>query len=175
VIIAELALAPIEFFRMHAAPTTSQSFVRHDRMEHFVIEDVFQIPARHERLIEQRVDSDDSIFFVNGLSADVSGGVPIRLCNYEAARESGAFSVDQKFLPDRSVRLPDEDLIVAASAAFDTQFCVLFSSPYQSPSWKEFKFNWVRISPQENGFFFRKMIVISSISVGYGSRHRRLP
>jgi len=65
----------------------------------------------------------------NDLSADVSGDDPIPLGNCEAGRENSACSVDQRSHRDRSARLPDEGLNVAALAACDTRFCVLFSSP----------------------------------------------
>ena len=64
-ITAKLALPPIKFFGVHAAPATSQKFVRHDRVQHFMIENVFQKPARHECLIEQRVNSNDAVFFLD--------------------------------------------------------------------------------------------------------------
>ncbi len=64
-IAAKLALPTIEFVGVHAPPATSQEFVRYDRMQHFVIEDVFQKPARHECLIEQRVNSNYPVFFLN--------------------------------------------------------------------------------------------------------------
>ena len=64
-IAAKLALPTIEFVGVHAPPAASQGFVRHNRMQHFVIEDVFQKPARHECLIKQRMNSNDAIFFLD--------------------------------------------------------------------------------------------------------------
>src|SRR5262249_9647334 len=36
-----------------------------DRMEHFVEENVIQIPARHEHLIQKRVNANHAVFFLN--------------------------------------------------------------------------------------------------------------
>ena len=39
--------------------------VRHDRMQHFVIQDVLEEPKRHEALIEPGIDTNDAIFFLD--------------------------------------------------------------------------------------------------------------
>src|SRR5882762_1212408 len=64
-IAAKRTLAPIEFLGVHAPPSTPQKFVRHDGVKHFVIEHVFQKPSRHECLIEERVNSNHAVLFLN--------------------------------------------------------------------------------------------------------------
>lgn len=67
----ELALAPVEFIRVHAATSAFGDLIGDERMEHFVIEDVFEEPARDPFLIEPRVDPDDAIFLLDGAENEV--------------------------------------------------------------------------------------------------------
>jgi len=64
-IAAKFALTPIEFLRVHAPPATPQKFIRHNGVKHFVIEHVFQKPPRHECLIEQGMDANHAVFFLD--------------------------------------------------------------------------------------------------------------
>src|SRR6266403_2988369 len=63
---AKFAFAAIEFFGMHTAPPITARLVGHDRMQHFVIQDVLEEPKRHEALIEPGIDTNDAIFFLDG-------------------------------------------------------------------------------------------------------------
>jgi len=63
---AKFAFAAIEFVGMHTAPPITAHLVRHDRMQHFVIQDVLEEPKRHEALIEPGIDTNDAIFFLDG-------------------------------------------------------------------------------------------------------------
>ena len=62
---AELTFAAVELFRMHAATAVWQRLIRYDRMQHLVIKHVTQKPQRYEQLIEQRVDADYAILFLD--------------------------------------------------------------------------------------------------------------
>src|SRR5438874_13507034 len=62
---AKFAFAAIEFIGVHAAPPITARLVRHDRMQHFVIEDVLEKPERYEFLIEPGIDANDAIFFLD--------------------------------------------------------------------------------------------------------------
>jgi hypothetical protein len=61
----KFAFAPIEFVGMDTAPAIPLRFVRHDGVQHFVIENVFEEPERNEFLIEPRIDPDHAIFFLD--------------------------------------------------------------------------------------------------------------
>ena len=50
---------------MHTAPATAARFVRHDRVQHFVIKNVLEEPERDEWLIEQWINPNDAIFFLD--------------------------------------------------------------------------------------------------------------
>src|SRR5438445_13634994 len=63
---AKFAFAAIEFVGVHPAPPIIARLVRHDRMQHFVIEDVLEKPERYEFLIEPGIDANDAIFFLDG-------------------------------------------------------------------------------------------------------------
>ena len=63
---AELAFAAIEFIGMHAAPAITSRLVRHDRVQHFVIEDVLEEPKRNKSLIEPGIDANDAVLFLDG-------------------------------------------------------------------------------------------------------------
>ena len=62
---AEFAFAAIEFVGVNTASAISLRFVRHDGVQHFVIQDVFEEPERNEFLIEPRIDSNHAIFFLD--------------------------------------------------------------------------------------------------------------
>src|SRR5207237_9053802 len=63
---AKFAFAEIEFVGVHTAPPIIAHLVRHDRMQHFMIQDVLEEPKRNEELIEPGIDTNDAIFFLNG-------------------------------------------------------------------------------------------------------------
>src|SRR2546430_13559574 len=63
---AKFAFAAIEFVGVHTAAPIGAHLVRHDRMQHFVIQDVLEEPKRHEALIEPGIDTNDAIFFLDG-------------------------------------------------------------------------------------------------------------
>src|SRR5947207_7351163 len=63
---AKFAFAEIEFVGVHTAPPIIAHLVRHDRMQHFMIQDVLEEPKRHEALIEPGIDTNDAIFFLDG-------------------------------------------------------------------------------------------------------------
>src|SRR5207249_10048510 len=65
IVAAKLALASIEFLRVDASPATPQKFVRNNGVKHFVVEHVFQKPARHECLIEQGVNSNHAVLLLD--------------------------------------------------------------------------------------------------------------
>ena len=50
---------------MHTAAAVWQRLIGYDRMQHLVIKNVTQKPERDERLIEQRIDANDAILFLN--------------------------------------------------------------------------------------------------------------
>lgn len=62
----ELALTSIEFLGVDATPATADGFVRNDGVQHLMIENVFEKPNRDEGLIEQGIDSNDAILFLDG-------------------------------------------------------------------------------------------------------------
>ena len=47
-------------------------FVGHESVEHFVIDDVFDIPARHEFAVEQRMDADEPVLLLDASKDDVA-------------------------------------------------------------------------------------------------------
>src|SRR5438270_12128138 len=64
-------LALVKFFRVNAAAAIGPSFIRNYCMQHLVIKNVTKEPRRHERLIEERIDSDDAVFFLNGAENEI--------------------------------------------------------------------------------------------------------
>jgi len=64
-IAAKLTLAPIEFLGVNTPPSVPQRFVRNDGVQHFVIKDIFQKPPRNESLIQQRMNANHAVFFLN--------------------------------------------------------------------------------------------------------------
>src|SRR5260370_26858532 len=60
----KLALTTVEFVGVHA-PTPAGIFVWDHRVKHFVIEHVLKKPERHERLIEQWIDSNHPVLFLD--------------------------------------------------------------------------------------------------------------
>jgi hypothetical protein len=63
---AKFAFAAIEFVGVHTAPPITAHLVRHNRMQHFVIQNVLEEPKRDEALIEPGIDTNDAIFFLDG-------------------------------------------------------------------------------------------------------------
>src|SRR5205823_6764570 len=61
----KLAFPLVTLFGVDPAPSVGARFVRHHRVQHFVIENVTEEPWRNERLIEQRVDPDHAILFLD--------------------------------------------------------------------------------------------------------------
>src|SRR5687768_4218449 len=62
----EFTLPLIESFRVHPTASGRSDFVRHDRMEHFVVKNVLEKPKRNERLVQKRVNPNNAIFFLDG-------------------------------------------------------------------------------------------------------------
>lgn len=65
IVTMKFALSPVEFLGMDLAASAAQNSVWHHRVEHLVEENVFQIPARHKCLIQQPMDPNDAIFFLD--------------------------------------------------------------------------------------------------------------
>jgi len=63
---AKFAFAAIEFVGVHTAPPITAHLVRHNRMQHFVIQNVLEEPKRDEALIEPGIDTNDAIVFLDG-------------------------------------------------------------------------------------------------------------
>ena len=61
----KFAFAAIEFVSVNTAPAVAARFVRHDRVQHFVIKNVFEEPERNEFLIEPRIDPNHAVFFLD--------------------------------------------------------------------------------------------------------------
>lgn len=57
--------AAVKFLGVDATPARSVGFVRDNGMQHLVIKDVLEEPARHERLVEQRMNPNDTIFLLD--------------------------------------------------------------------------------------------------------------
>src|ERR1700751_3460579 len=55
----------VEFVRMNAATTGSILLLRYDRVKHLVIDDVFEKPRRNKRRIEQWMNPDDTVLFLD--------------------------------------------------------------------------------------------------------------
>ncbi len=68
-------------------------------MQHFVIENVLKKPERHERLIEQWIDADDPVLFLNGPENEIffrpmfSAPAPCHLVTAKRPRKYRAFSL----------------------------------------------------------------------------------
>ncbi len=61
----ERSLPPIKFLGVNSSPTGRVDFLGHDRVQHLVIKDVLEKPARHERLIKQRMNPNHPVFFLD--------------------------------------------------------------------------------------------------------------
>src|SRR5213078_4440999 len=61
----KLAFPLVKLFGVDPAPSVGARFVRYHRVQHFVIENVTEEPWRNERLVEQWVDPDHAILFLN--------------------------------------------------------------------------------------------------------------
>lgn len=55
-----------KFLSVHLASAGWKRFVRHYGVQHFVVDDVFNKPEGHERRVEQRMNTDDLVVFLNG-------------------------------------------------------------------------------------------------------------
>src|SRR5687767_3733020 len=71
-VVAELLLAFEKTIVVDDATTRCVLFVGHERMQHFVIHDVLDIPARHELAIQQRMNADDPVFLLDAPEHDVA-------------------------------------------------------------------------------------------------------
>jgi hypothetical protein len=61
----KFAFAPIELFGVNLASSTPQESVRNDRVQHFVVKDVFQIPVWDESLVQKRMNPNDAVLLLN--------------------------------------------------------------------------------------------------------------
>jgi hypothetical protein len=64
-IIGELAFATIEFFSVNAPAILRECFIRHNRVQHLVIQNIPQKPQGHEGLVQCRIDSNHSVFLLD--------------------------------------------------------------------------------------------------------------
>src|SRR5688572_21470756 len=67
----ELALPLEELLVVHEPPTLRVVPVRHDGMEHLVIDHVLEKPCGNECLIQERMDADHAVLFLDGAEDDV--------------------------------------------------------------------------------------------------------
>ena len=56
----------IEFVCMNTATTGGIFLLRYNRMKHLVVDDVFEKPRRNKRCIEEWMNPDDPVLFLNG-------------------------------------------------------------------------------------------------------------
>ena len=104
-------------------------------MQHLVIEHVLEKPRRNERLVQPRIDADDTVFFLNRAEDEIfalaflSACAPRQLCNRaDRLRKWRAFSLSK--IPRRSkYRPPCLAPIAAAMEGAAGPFFVSFSSP----------------------------------------------
>src|SRR5205807_2802347 len=70
-------LALVKFFRVNATASIRPSFIRNHRMQHLVIKNVTEEPRRHERLIEERINPDYAVFFLDGAENEILFRAPL--------------------------------------------------------------------------------------------------
>lgn len=68
---AKFSLPAIELLMVHEPTAVRIVLIRHDRMKHLVINDVLQKPRWDERAIQQRMNPNDSVIFLNRAENDV--------------------------------------------------------------------------------------------------------
>jgi hypothetical protein len=62
----EPLFSAIEFVRVNSATAGCVLFLRHNRMEHLVIDHVLEKPGRNKWGIKKRMNTDDPVLFLNG-------------------------------------------------------------------------------------------------------------
>jgi hypothetical protein len=65
VVTVELAFTPVKLPRVNLSATVFVNFLRYDGVKHFVVNDILQKPGRNERCVQQRMNTNHFVFFVN--------------------------------------------------------------------------------------------------------------
>ena len=68
----KLAFADEESVVMHDPPAGGVELILYDRMTHFVVDDVIEKPRRHKSPVEQWMNADDAIVFLDCAEDDAA-------------------------------------------------------------------------------------------------------
>ncbi len=159
-ITAKFALTPIEFLGVHPPPATSQQFVRHDGVKHFVMEHVFQKPPRHECLIEQGMDTNHPVFFLDRSKNEMvframfSAPSPFHVVITKPAAKIALVQLIKDLTEIEVVAFLAKIKLSLHRQRAIRDLALRFLRHNGDPGWKDCNSKWVRTGRQEKRFFF---------------------
>ena len=118
-------------------------FVRHDGMQHFVIQNVLEKPERDEFLIQPRIDANDAVFFLDSAENKIflrtfpTFAAPDYLVPTQAIAKVTRvdFVEDMAQIEISAVGFQAELPLQWQPRSCDFSFCPFGHIPFKSPDW----------------------------------------